>query len=235
MPEPSLVITAGTLLEEHVRERVVAAVAAVPVDFGGGSSASKALVAADLIASAGIEHVVEVGVWRGRWLLPVAAALAGLGRGTITGIDPYDAGEALQTDARPLLDDLRVWAEETDWDTVHAEVLARIDELGVAGHCTLVREPSATGVARFADGSLGMVHIDGNHDHGVVARDLADWTPKVQPGGYLVVDDMSWPAVRRAAEWLRDEWELVIELVDVSARLSAGEYNDFAVFRRPAS
>jgi hypothetical protein len=62
---------------------------AVPLDFGGGSSTAKALVFADLIVRFGVQDAIEIGVYRGRSLLPVAAVLRMQGAGRVIGIHPW--------------------------------------------------------------------------------------------------------------------------------------------------
>ena len=44
----------------------------------------------------------------------------------------------------------------------------------------------------FADGSIGLLHVDGNHSAEVSMRYVGQWGPKVAPGGYLVMDDIDW-------------------------------------------
>ncbi len=69
----------GSRVTPETRALLAEIVAAVPLDFGGGSSLTKALVFADLIAAFGIRDAVEIGVYRGRSLLPVAAVLRARG------------------------------------------------------------------------------------------------------------------------------------------------------------
>lgn len=41
-------------------------------------------------------------------------------------------------------------------------------------------------------GSVSVAHIDGNHDVDAVRQDVADWGPRVLPGGWLIIDDYTW-------------------------------------------
>jgi len=45
--------------------------------------------------------------------------------------------------------------------------------------------PSPAAASRFADGSLGFVYIDADHDYEPVKADLKAWWPKVRSGGCL--------------------------------------------------
>lgn len=53
------------------------------------------------------------------------------------------------------------------------------------------------------DGSLDFVFIDADHSYAAVADDIARWTPKVRPGGWVGGHDYhprKWPGVVRAVE-----------------------------------
>lgn len=230
---PPLELWAGRALPDDLRARLESTVLGVPVDLGGGSGVVKALILADLVVGEGVERVVEIGVWRGRSLLPMAATLDHLGRGEAVGIDPYRADAALQTDEHGYGDALTRWAEDTDWDAVHAEVLGRIEALGLGRRCRLLRMTSEVAAERFPDASIDLLHVDGNHDRRAVERDLALYGPALRDGGLLVLDDISWSSVRDAAATVRDSWERVVELADPEARVFP-ESSDFGVYRRPA-
>lgn len=234
-PEPRGAVEVPRVAGLHVPDAALraigAAIDAVPIDYGGGSSITKALVVADLVLEHGLETYVEIGVYRGRSLLPIGALFAELGRGTAFGIDPYSLAEAMQ-------DDLDHFPEETarevnefvrsqDWDAMHDTVVGLIGTLGCGDHCEIVRSTSADAVERFADASIDVLHIDGNHDTDSVRADLDAYRPKLAPGGFVVLDDASWPSVRPVHAELSDTGERVFELLDLP------RMNDFAVFRIP--
>lgn len=222
---------AGIHVPDDVLAAMGAAIDAVPIDYGGGSSITKALVVADLVLEHGLGTYVEIGVYKGRSLLPVGAMFAALGRGTAYGIDPYSLAEAMQ-------DDLDHFPEETarqvnefvrsqDWDAMHDGVVGLVGTLGCSGHCEIVRATSAAAVDRFEDGSIDVLHIDGNHDTDMVRSDVEAYRPKLSPGAFVVLDDASWPSVRPVHAELSEAGERVFELLDLPMM------NDFAVFRMP--
>lgn len=53
----------------------------------------------------------------------------------------------------------------------------------------LIREPSVTAAAKFADGSLDFVYIDGDHSYAGVTEDILAWYPKLRTGGVLAGHD----------------------------------------------
>jgi hypothetical protein len=89
---------AGRLIVKSLRRGLGRLSAALPVDEGGGSSLLKVMVLADLIVALDLCQVVEIGVYRGRLLLPPAMVMAALVRGKVVGIDPYSAEAAVQRD-----------------------------------------------------------------------------------------------------------------------------------------
>jgi predicted O-methyltransferase YrrM len=72
-----------------------------------------------------------------------------------------------------------------------------------------------------------LVHVDGGHDSATVLRDVRDVLPRLRAGGFLVLDDVSWPSVHPA-------YELAARHLDVLHQRSTGS-DDFAVLRRRGS
>lgn len=58
-------------------------------------------------------------------------------------------------------------------------------------HLRVIREASVVAARRFAEGTFDLVYIDANHDYLSVKADLAAWTPKVIPGGWIAGHDYS--------------------------------------------
>jgi Methyltransferase domain len=224
---------AGQLLDPELRQQIAATVDSIQLDGGGGASLLKSYLLADLIVAEPIKRVVEIGVYRGRLLLPLALVFKWGGSGEIVGIDPYSAAAAVQTDNHNAGIDLRSWPDTVEWDALYEDVRQRISVLGIAGNCCVVRARSADVAARFPKGSIDLLHIDGNHDRIAVERDLALYLPCVaRPGGYVVLDDVSWPSIQPVYDELRNHHELVFQLFDIRGLgIDCIGGNDFAVFR----
>lgn len=224
--------TAGHLIDAGLRARMAEVQAEAPVDSGGGASLSKALVLGDLIVAHDLRHLVELGVYRGRLLLPLATLLHGLGRGEIVGVDPYSADAAIQTDPHDVGVDLRAWPHEQDWERLHGDVLAAVERWQLAGHARLIRERSLQAAAHFAPGSIDLLHVDGNHDASAVSADLHTYLPMIRRGGFVVLDDASWPSVSGHYRQLSERQRLVFSLFDLGGpSLDGTGGNDFAVFQ----
>ncbi len=213
----SLPTEVGKLIHELLGE--------VPIDFGGGCSEAKAGRIAELIIGSGATIAVDIGVYRGRSFLPMGAAFQWLGSGIAYGIDPYSATAARQTDDHEVGDVLVGWADEQDWDAIRAHVQALIDDRSLSRFAQLIRETSEVAASRFPPGSLDLIHIDGNHDRAAVELDYELYRPRVRPGGFIVLDDISWASVQSVYDDLRATSKVLDE--------ARGNGDDFAVFSLP--
>ena len=161
----------------------------------GWCSPSKAKALRDLILAVRPELVVEIGVYAGRSFLPQVHALAELGSGEAVGIDPYAKEAALAGGVETI------W-EQVDFEGVYRKVL----DLCASYPCwAILRMGSDKACELFADESIGILHIDGNHSTEQALRDVMLWLPKLKPEGYVWLDDTTWPSVAPAAELL-ERW-----------------------------
>jgi hypothetical protein len=208
------------------------AIESVELDAGGGATLLKALMLADLIVERPVLRAVEIGVYRGRLLLPLALVMKWRGTGDVFGIDPYSVTSARQCDEHEVGIDLRNWPDTVDWDGLYDEVSRSISLLHLGSYCHLVRARSADAAQQFPLGSIDLLHIDGNHDRAEVAHDAELYLPRVSAGGYVVLDDPSWSSVRPVMEALSAHHELLFRLFDGKGIATDGVGgNDFALFR----
>jgi len=204
----------------------------VPVDDGGGSSPVKVLLLAELIVAERLSRIVEIGVYRGRLMLPLARLMVRLGRGEVVGIDPYSPVAAVQHDVEREGIDLVSWPQTVDWDGLHLEVEEAISRWRLDERVRLLRERSEDVAHSFSKSSIDLLHVDGNHDRDAVSRDLKLFLPHLRKGGFLVMDDIAWPSVKPVYEALANRHEVVFSLVESGLQLwPPGGPNDFAVLR----
>jgi hypothetical protein len=222
----------GGALDPELRRELAEVSRSVPSDDGGGSSLVKVLLLAELIVTERLERIVEIGVYRGRLMLPLGRLMTRLGRGEMVGIDPYSAAAAVQRDVERESIDLVKWPNTVDWDGLHREVVEAISRWGLERHARLVRERAEDVSRCFAEHPIDLLHVDGNHDLAAVTRDVELYLPYVTDGGYLVLDDITWPSVRPIYERLLGEHELLFSLVENGVFLWPQDgANEFAVLR----
>jgi len=157
---------------------------------------------ASLIANNDIMISVEIGVYNGQSLLPQAYAhkAKNLG-GKAYGIDPWSASEALQDDAIHMAPHWNKWAEQdVNFQALYESTSGLISEFGLQNHCEIIRSKSENALDSFEDDSIGLLHIDGNHDYPKVKKDFDLYYKKVRPGGFIWFDDLYWPGPKRATD-----------------------------------
>ncbi len=215
-----------------LRDAIEKLLDSIPADTGGGASPLKALVLSNLIITHGLQRAVEIGVYRGRLLLPLALTAKSRGLGEIIGIDPYSAQAAEQHDEHACPFDLKTWPHGVDWDGLYAQVNRTIANHHLERWCRVLRARSEESAREFQTGAIDLLHIDGNHDRASVMRDAELYVPKVKIGGYVVLDDTSWASVWPVYRQLQATHELIFHLFDCRGISMDGiGNNDFAIFR----
>lgn len=180
----------------------------------GWCSHQKASILVDLIKKTRPAKIVEIGVWAGKSLIPMAFTLKTLGSGKIYGIDPWKNTESMvgvQSEAN-----LAYW-QQVDHEAVYNGLKARIEEFGLQDQVELIRNASAD-APEIAD--IDLLHIDGNHSEVTSILDVTKWAPLVRPGGWIIVDDISWYEAghftqAKSVEWLDERCDRIGTLSDV--------------------
>jgi predicted O-methyltransferase YrrM len=94
----------------------------------GWCSKEKAGVLIDLILKNRPKVIVEIGVWGGKSLIPMATALRANGLGKIYGIDPWDSAESIKEVMNES--NLAHWSQ-ADHRTVMYHLMSSIDRFGL--------------------------------------------------------------------------------------------------------
>ncbi len=181
----------------------------------GWCSPTKADVLMDIILRHKPQTVVEIGVFGGHSVIPMAAALKANGSGMLHGIDPWDNDASLEGVMNP--------SNEYYWSTINLEavlqnLIDRIDEFGLGDHISLYRCKSID--APLIE-NIDLIHIDGNHSDVTSYVDVTKWVPLMKSGSWIVFDDMTWYengvfTTARAVEWLNAHCYKLAEFKDNS-------------------
>ncbi len=139
---------------------------------------------------------VEVGVFGGRSLIPVALGLRDCDGGFVTGIDPYTT--AANVDGWGAGSDVREWVEHVPFEAIRRRCEGVIEVLGLRRWCAILRCEASRAAHQF--GPVDLVHIDGNHAEASALRDVRTWLPKLTTGSVIVIDDTNWDTVQAARE-----------------------------------
>jgi len=153
----------------------------------GWCSVEKALALANAIIGLPRELsavTVEIGVFGGRSLIPMALAHADMQHGIVWGIDPWQPKESIigQDEANAQ------WWGACDHDRIRNNFLGHVTRLGLAKYINVIR-------ARSDDVEpppvIGILHSDGNHGPQAI-RDVERFASHVAVGGFCFLDDLHW-------------------------------------------
>ena len=190
-------------------------------DSGGRCDETKGNLIKDLIIETNAQLCVEIGVFKGASLMYFAEALE-ITKGNVIGIDPYSMGtlinEIPNKDLNKYIYEV-LFKDQLVLDNLYNGVLKVITENKLENIISLVRSKSEDYHINIEKESIDILHIDGNHDEEYVNKDILFYLPLVKKGGYIIMDDITWPGVINS---------ITNHLEDKSDLLQ--KYEDFAVY-----
>jgi hypothetical protein len=177
----------------------------------GWCSKEKALNFIDLVLEVQPKTCVEIGVFGGSSILPVASALKFLSQGVIIGIDPWDKLECIKY-FDPIEDKAHLdWWGKVNLDHIYISYLNMLKRYKLLDYCITMKTTSEKAISEID--SIDILYIDGNHSEIVSTHDVRLYFPKVVSGGYIWLDDSLWPGTQQAKDLLLESCE-VIKLID---------------------
>lgn len=148
--------------------------------------------------------VVEIGSWWGKSAFIFLRLSQCFGIGKLLCVDPWSDTHLVQGDKNGLVDiaSAQFSAEEAlNVFQINLQPYSRGDanylRLPSVDGATYYRTHSevhspAFGTTRYA-GRIALLHVDGNHSYENAKADVAAWSDLVMPGGWVVIDDYTWP------------------------------------------
>lgn len=198
----------------------------IPIDFGGGSGLSKGELMYHLIKKFRITESVDIGVYRGRSLVPQAMAQKQHTGGIAYGVDPYDNALVIEKDNAEIRNQVIEFLKDNEFGEIYKSVKKFLKTNGLDDNARLVRKTSHDAVSYFKTNGIAprLIHIDGNHDTDLVVQDVNDYCEILGENGFIIMDDISWTSVKPATDILQrnPNLSLVFSIVNSS--------NDYAVF-----
>lgn len=181
--------------------------------MNGWCSSFKGSILVDLVLKTKAKKIVEIGVFGGKSLVPMAYALKVLKDGIVYGIDPWSSYESTQW---VMNDQNRHYWSTIDHEAVMQGLIQKIDKFGLRNQIVLIRNTSAD--APIIE-NIDILHVDGNHSEETSYIDVTKWVPYVRKGGYIIFDDMTWYengkfTTSKATEWLDQHCKKVAEYTD---------------------
>ncbi len=173
----------------------------------GWCSREKALNFIDLVLEVKPNLCVEIGVFGGASLFPVASALKFLGKGIIVGIDPWERSENVKY-YHPIEDHVDFkWWSTLDFNYIYDSYCMMLRRNGLGDCCVSIKSTSALAAA-FLD-NIDILYIDGNADEGITIQDVELYLPRVLSGGYIWINNALWPQRQKAIHLLADACDFV--------------------------
>ncbi len=151
---------------------------------------------ASLVIALRPRTIVEIGVWTGGSLLPMAIAAKVVGGCTVHAIDAWDPAASAEEQI-PINAE---WWSTAPHDWAYDTFMGKLHQYGVED---VVRVQRARSCDATLPPSIDLVHLDGNHGPQAY-RDVGRLAPLVAKGGIFVLDDINWDGghVRHAANVL---------------------------------
>jgi cephalosporin hydroxylase len=151
----------------------------------GWCSDTKAIELCRLVKASKPSIVVEVGVFGGKSLIPMALACRDNGFGGVIGVDPWQASESVKGQTP----EHEAWWRAVDHEKVYKNCITKLTELGLEKWVQLQRTTSD----RFVPPKeIQILSVDGNHGQQVIS-DVLKYAPLIPSGGHIIMDDLAWP------------------------------------------
>ncbi len=160
---------------------------------------------------------VELGVFAGKSLIPMALAIRAKGNGILFGVDPWRTEPCLEGENEAN----KEWWSKVDLDEIHTDLMSHIWRLGLQSHAIIIRARSQDVWSLFQFG-IQFLNVDGCHSEVASCRDVELYIPLVESGGYVFLDDADWESTQKCQEIIMQSCELV----------KSGENGHYKIFRK---
>ena len=174
----------------------------------------------NLVKDTRAELTVELGVYGGRSFIPMVYGHKDGGHGKAVGVDPWATSDSIAN--YPPSDPNYEWWDSIDHNNIYNIFQAVLAANDLTAFCEIHRKKSTEVVDMFEDGSIDVLHQDGNHSVESSVWEVNAFANKVKPGGYWIMDDTDWDTTKEAqAKLLRHGYDLV------------EDYTKWRLYRRP--
>jgi predicted O-methyltransferase YrrM len=166
-------------------------------DDGGRCGEVKGNLIKDLVIKTNAQLCVEIGVFKGASLMYFVEALE-MTKGRVIGIDPYTIESLINEIPNKDLTQYYyevLFKDQIVLDNLYNNISNIISENKLDSVVSLVRFKSEDYYSNIEKESIDVLHIDGNHDEEYVTKDIQLFLPLVKKGGYIIMDDITWPGV----------------------------------------
>lgn len=173
-------------------------IATANAEVSGWCSLEKANTLASIILATRPEVSLEIGVWHGRSLIPMALAHRHIEHGKVIAVDPWLAGCSVAGQVNKA--DQEWWNRQNIHEDAYKAFCEHLKKFDVASMVEIHRIHSDEFDPPLG---IGLLSVDGNHGEQSI-KDIQRYAPMVDPGGFIVADDLNWSggSVTKAIELL---------------------------------
>ena len=144
--------------------------------------------------------IVELGVFGGKSLLPLALASSKYNTSArVIGIDAWSAEASLEGINDKENDN---WWKDINYNDMMQYTQDLMDKHNVDKQVELWKAKSAEVVDKFIDNSIDILHQDSNHSEEISTQEVEYYFSKVKLGGYWIFDDVNWNTTQKAQKML---------------------------------
>jgi predicted O-methyltransferase YrrM len=154
----------------------------------GWCSKEKASLLYDFIINEKPKTCVEIGVFGGASILPIATALkVNCNNAVVYAIDPWKTEECLKGHDKANAD----WWSKVNLDSIYKSFVNLVTRNSLQNQVVILKQ-TAEGALTHIPAKIDFLHIDGNHGEEAVNFDVDNYFPRVKKGGIIVCDDVHW-------------------------------------------
>lgn len=150
----------------------------------GWCPVDKAFTLASLCLGLRPKIVVEIGVWAGRSLIPMALACKQNGFGKVYAVDPWSRQASVAGQPK----DHEEWWGRVDHESIRLKFMVSLNRFDLT-NVTVMQMTSDHARNQFS-GEIDILHLDGNHGMQAVG-DAKSWCSLIRPGGIWIADDIA--------------------------------------------
>lgn len=165
---------------------------------------------------------LEIGVFGGKSLLPIAMACEAIDHGVVIGIDPWSPAAS----SEGYTGENAQWWGHLDHEGIYRAFIAGVDRLGLKNRVAIERAKSDDAAVPE---TIDLLHIDGQHTEQAI-RDVNRFAAKVRLGGIVCMDDLLWQ--NNGVEHVRQAVEALLALGFVELHRTVQPDGNWGFFQR---
>lgn len=160
----------------------------------GWCTREKALTLMNLVLESKPNLCVELGVFGGKSLLPIALSAKRF-HSKVIGIDAWTAQASLEGTNSDANDK---WWSNIDYNQMFEYTRNLMVQNNVDSIVELWKCKSNECVEKFENNSIDILHQDSNHSEEISCEEVELYWNKVKSGGYWIFDDTNWETTQKA-------------------------------------